>query len=173
MLDEVDLDIAQGSLYLGTYWSPHGVADYPQLLREAVSHYDADWLAQQLGHEERLKSRSTRRKPTGGISSFKIPQRAAQILAEGEFNRFYARGLCLAAIEAGIPAVMVYRARPAKEPREESEHKVGKLVNATALLNDLRVHPGVETALGVPSGPVSGLSVCLPERAGTASTVNS
>jgi len=162
MLDEVDLDLAGGSLYLGTYLSPRGVADYPQLLREAVAHHDEDWLADQLGQQERLKTRTTRRKPKGGITTTGVPPNAGRVLAEGEFNRYYARGLCLAALEAGIPALMVYRARPAKNPRSESAQKLGKLVNASALLNDLRVHPGIETALGVPSGPNSGLSVRFP-----------
>jgi len=165
MLDEVDLDIANGSLYLGTYLSPKGVSDYPHLLRDAVNDHDADWLADQLKREGRLKERTTRRKPSGGVTQARVATRSADVLAAGEFNRYYARGLCLAALEAGIPALMVYRARPAKNPREGSEKKVNKLVNATALLNDLRVHPGIDTALGIPSGPNSGLSVRLPDSA--------
>jgi len=36
---------------------------------------------------------------------------AHEMLAEGEFNRFYIRALCARAIEDGLPEVTVYRAK--------------------------------------------------------------
>lgn len=41
----------------------------------------------------------------------KVPVTAPETLSEGEFNRFYARGLCRVAISLGIAAVQVYRAK--------------------------------------------------------------
>jgi hypothetical protein len=87
---------------------------------------------------------------------------AHEMLAEGEFNRFYIRALCLRAIEDGIPDVVVYRAKPVENPRSESQQKIDEHVSPEALLRDLRIHPGVDTALGLPPGPNSGLSVRLP-----------
>jgi hypothetical protein len=87
---------------------------------------------------------------------------AHEMLAEGEFNRFYIRAICLRAIEDGVPEVIVYRAKPVEHARAESEQKIGKGVAPEALLRDLRAHPGIDTALGLPQGPNSGLSVYLP-----------
>lgn len=36
---------------------------------------------------------------------------------------------------------------------------IGKLITAEQLLQDLRTHPGVEPAMGLPPGPNSGLTV--------------
>ena len=87
---------------------------------------------------------------------------AHEMLAEGEFNRFYIRALCLRAIEDGMAQVIVYRAKAVQNARSESERKIGQGVPVEALLRDLRTHPGVDTALGLPPGPNSGLSVRLP-----------
>ena len=88
---------------------------------------------------------------------------AAEVLGEGEFNRYYIRGLARRAIEDDISTLVVYRAKPARNPRPESEALVETALAPQELLEDLRAHPGDELpALGVPSGPNSGLSVRLP-----------
>lgn len=58
--------------------------------------------------------------------------------------------------------LVIYRAKQVREPRPESQAMIGKNINAKALLDDLRTHPGVEPALGLPPGPNSGLSIKLP-----------
>jgi hypothetical protein len=103
-----------------------------------------------------------RRKRKGGFTSAKAPINASNTLAEGEFNRFYVRGLCLRAIENGIAELEVYRDKSVRQPRLESEAMIGKRIPAQALLNDLKQSPGVEPALGLPPGPDSGLTVRLP-----------
>jgi hypothetical protein len=100
-----------------------------------------------------------RKKPTGGFTSAKVPVNAAEILAEGEFNRFYARGLCLRAVAEGIDKVVVYRGKEVLNPRPESEALLGKHFPVEELLQDLRQHIGTDTALGLPAGPNSGLRV--------------
>lgn len=92
----------------------------------------------------------------------KVPVTAPDTLAEGEFNRFYARGLCARAIADGIPDVEVYRGKQVQRPRPESQSKIGNRINVKALLEDLRKSQGVEPALGLPPGPNSGLTVRLP-----------
>ena len=82
-------------------------------------------------------------------------------MAEGEFNRFYVRGLCRRAIEDDIHGLIVYRAKAVAVPRPGSEEKIGTSVDPTAILADLRVAIGVEPALGMPPGPNSGLTVKL------------
>jgi hypothetical protein len=88
---------------------------------------------------------------------------AAQTMAEGEFNRYYARGVCIRALaETGSDAtVTVYRARESANARSASVALIGTTPSAAALLEDLRTHIGMDTALRLPPGPNSGLSVHL------------
>ena len=103
-----------------------------------------------------------RNNPRGGTTQVRMPKNAPEMLAEGEFNRLYARGVCRRAIAQGIEEVTIYRAKDVSNPRPESEMKIGTRVNAKLLLEDLRTHQGVDPALGLPGGPNSGLSVRLP-----------
>ena len=161
MLEEIDLDISQNKLYESPRLSNTGRNDYVALLKEAVSQNDDRWLAGQLRSGGRLNQTETRRTPKGGTTTAQVPVTAADTLAEGEFNRFYIRALCRRAIDSGSGSVTVYRAKQVERARSESERKIGMQVDAQQLLNDLRTHPGVDTALGLPPGPNSGLSVYL------------
>jgi len=162
MAEEVQRDVAAGTLYLSDRLSRTGSSDYPTLLGEAVNGQNDDWLATQLRQGGRINATEQRRKPKGGYATVSVPVTAAETLAEGEFNRFYIRGLCLRAIADGITELEVYRAKVVDSPRSESQRKIGSKVDPTTLLNDLRANPGVDTALGLPAGPNSGLSVKLP-----------
>ena len=86
-----------------------------------------------------------------------VPSDAHTTLAEGEFNRFYLRAICLKALEIGAE-IEVYRAKSVRNPRPESEAMIGKRLDPNELLQDLRENIGVDTALGLPQGPNSGLS---------------
>jgi hypothetical protein len=90
----------------------------------------------------------------------KVPITAHLTLVEGEFNRFYMRGLCLRAVEEGKTTVTAYRAKHAQNPRSESLAIEVRSFNAEAALSDLRANVGSATAAGFP-GPNSGLSVRL------------
>jgi hypothetical protein len=100
-----------------------------------------------------------RRKPSGGYTTAKVPVTAADTLAEGEFNRFYVRGLCRRTLQERDGQLVVHRAKAVAQPRPESEALIGTSPDAEKLLSDLRTNIGVEPALGVPKGPNSGLSV--------------
>jgi len=109
-----------------------------------------------------MKSSEERRLRNGKITVAKVPVSAPETLAEGEFNRFYARGLCARAIAEGISEVVVYRGKQVQQPRPVSQAMIGRRIDPTALLKDLRKSQGVEPALGIPPGPNSGLTVRLP-----------
>lgn len=158
MAAEVAGDVAAGNLYLSARLSEVGRRDYPHLLREAVTHHDEVWLAAQLRSGGRLNSRELSHSKTGTVIEKQVPVTAADTLAEGEFNRFYLRGLCRRAIAAGMDEIEVYRAKEVASPRAESLALIGRRLNATSLLADLRGSVGVDTALGLPPGPNSGLS---------------
>lgn len=166
MLTEMGMDEESATgLYESKYFSFAGKAAYPALLREALTNHDEQWLAEALRRNHCMNAVAQRRKPKGGYTEVKVPVTAADTFAEGEFNRFYARALCRAAIEGGVPSLQIYRAKPVAVPRAESEAKIGTLIDAKALLEDLRIHQGMDTALGLPPGPNSGLSVRLPAKA--------
>jgi len=162
MVEEIEMDIASGNLYFSKRFTEGGRAAYPSLLREAAQSQTDDWLAAQIQARGLLVQREQKHKPKGGYTWVDVPYNAHETYAEGEFNRFYARGLCRRAIDEGIAELVIYRAKEVVQPRSASFAKIGTKIKAEALLQDLRTHPGVDTALGLPSGPNSGLSVRLP-----------
>jgi len=161
MADEIGKDIEAKNVYLSGRLTPEGEIRWIDLLLEAVNDHDDDWLASQLTRLSLIRDFETRRKPTGGTTQARIPANAPDTLAQGEFNRYYIRALCRYAIDVGLDSVVVYRARHSSSPRRESEELIGKKLAPGVVLNDLRSAVGVDTALGVPPGPNSGLSVCL------------
>lgn len=163
MLDEVEYDIDHNQLHISPFLSGQGQWDYADLLRKAIQKGDDETLSQDLRARRRIVRALPRRKPQGGYVIAATVENAAELLAESEFNRYYIRGLARRAMEDGISELVVYRAKPARSPRPESEARVEMALSPEELLEDLRTHPGDELpALGVPSGPNSGLSVRLP-----------
>ena len=167
MADEVDRDTAQGILYLSHRLTDRGRRDWPELLRAAALDGDETTLAEKLRGTGRLREveyrQSRSRRGAGLTNEVRVPITAAETLAEGEFNRFYIRGICLRAHEAGIAEVLVYRAKAVVNPRPESARLVGCLRRADELLDDLRSRLGDEEPTSrIPGGPNSGLSVRLP-----------
>jgi len=158
MLDEIQTDEREGKLYISPRLSQTGVAEYPQLQRHAAESGTDDSLAASLKQNGRLNATEQRAKPSGGYSIVRVPVTAAETLAEGEFNRFYVRALCRRQMSGG-GRLVVHRAKQVQNPRPESEALIGTNPNAQTLLEDLRTNIGVETALGVPKRPNSGLSV--------------
>ena len=147
-----DTNSADRSLYLSGRLSESGRRDYPRLLLEAAASGTPESLRAELDKPGRLNTYEQNFK--------RVPVTAAATLAEGEFNRFYIRAVCLRAIEDGSNKVRAYRTKMVSVPRLESERLVGKEFDAACLLEDVR-EKGINNALGVPAGPNSGLSVCL------------
>lgn len=161
MSDEIARDIASGTLYKSKRFTEQGIAAWPGLLDSAVNEHDDSWLANEIQRAGYMRTHEERNRD-GVVSQVKVPVTAGATLSEGEFNRFYARGVCRRAVEDGIEGVIAYRARHSDNTRPESEAIVGKTFNANSLLADLRSSQGMETVLGLPPGPNSGLSVRLP-----------
>lgn len=161
MLEEVELDTSENVLYISPRLNPSGQQHFERLLTEAVSEHDDAWLAEQLRYGDYFNP-TLQRQTQKGITTQKMPSNAPDTLAEGEFNRFYIRGVCRAALEDGVEEIEVYRGRVSSRPRPESEAMIGSRLPANVLLEDLRLSPGVEPALGLPPGPNSGLTVRLP-----------
>lgn len=162
MLKELEMDIEKGNLYMSPRLNSVGHSKWPELLKEAIVSHNDEWLANQLKVRHYMKSHEQRRLKSGKITFARIPVTAPETLAEGEFNRYYAMGVCARAIAEGISEVVVFRGKQVKQPRPESQAMIGKRIKAKALLEDLRKSQGVEPALGIPPGPNSGLTICLP-----------
>jgi len=157
MLKELEMDTEQAKIYISTRLNALGQSNWVNLLKEAITNHNDDWLAHQLTVMGYMNTHETKKDRT-----VKVPLNAPETLAEGEFNRYYVRGLCARAISEGINEVVVYRGKDVQNPRIESQYKIGQRVKAKDLLEDLRISLGVEPALGIPPGPNSGLTICLP-----------
>jgi hypothetical protein len=159
MIRELERDIDSGRLYESPRLTQHGKNVWPELLREAFQSHNDDWLASELRSRGLLQTTEQRRTPKGGVTTAQVPRTAADTLAEGEFNRFYARGLCADVLAKGASHVDVYRGKAVQNPRPESQAMIGRRLPAQQLLDDLRTAQGVEPALGLPPGPNSGLTI--------------
>jgi hypothetical protein len=163
MIDEIDMAIADKSIYLSPWLSPQGLQDWSGLLKAAAANGSDDTLAAALRQNGRVNETALRRKPRSTeMTSYRVPDTAPMTMAEGEFNRFYCRGLCRRAIANGITTLEVYRAKSVEQPRQDSEAKIGSKVDPKAILEDLRNSAGVEPSLGLPPGPNSGLTLKIP-----------
>lgn len=162
MLEEFEQDDTGGKLYLSPRLTTQGRNRYPELLKKAITEGNDVTLEGSLRTPGILKGTEERKKPSGGRTIAKVPETAAETLAEGEFNRFYLRGLCRRCLGEGIGELEIYRAKQVANPRPESVAKIGTRIDCQALLQDLRTHTGVDTALGLPPGPNSGLSARIP-----------
>lgn len=161
MVAELDHDIARDRVYVSNYLNDRGAALWTELLREAAQSGNDDSLAERIRNEGLLKFEVERRKPKGGFTIARVPHNAHETLGEGEFGRYYVRGLCARAIVEGISLLTVYRAKAVMQPRPGSEEKIGTQVCPDDILNDLRETIGVEPLLGLPPGPNSGLTLCI------------
>lgn len=162
MLKEVESDIERGELYISRRLNERGRVDYPLLLKEATLKYDDTWLADSLRSKGLLKSSEQKRKPKGGYTVTKVPVNAPERLAEGEFNRFYIRAVCLRAIKEGLPKVEIYKAKSTHDTRQEAEALIGTKVSAEILLENIKASLSLNEALGLPPNSSQYLSVRLP-----------
>lgn len=163
MIDELKIDISANKLYQGKRLTSFGLQDWSSAL---FSSFDLGsdatfetWLSQP-GRLETTEQYTS----NGVLRTRKVPSTAARTFAEGEFNRFYIRAVCRQAMNTGSGIVTAYRARHSENPRPESIAVVGKQFSAQAILADLRENTssdGVNTVLGLPPGPNSGISVRL------------
>jgi hypothetical protein len=162
MVEEISMDVDNKSIYISNYLNELGQHAWPDLLKEAAINGTDNTLAARLRKDGFLKYEVERRKPTGGYTIARVPVTAPETMAEGEFNRYYVRGLCRRAIADTLPVLRVYRAKAVMNPRSSSEEKIGTTIGPSVLLDDLRNTTGVEPALGLPPGPNSGLTLRIP-----------
>lgn len=162
MHDEVNVDFIGGRMYLSPRLSDAGRVGYVPVLLTAIAQGDPTSFANELAQRRMLNATEISHSRTGMPYVKAVPHDAHATLAEGEFNRYYIRALCVRAAEDGLEHLEIYRAKVVHYPRGSSEARIGRLIRASALLTDLRNNVGVDTAFGLPNGPNSGLSARLP-----------
>ena len=156
---ELDQDIETGAFHVSARVRPTAAGEYQRILRDALRYYDDLWLEEHAS--DLLVESETRRTPTGAQVTAKVPQTAARMVAEGDFNRYYMRGVAARAIDEGRQVVEVYRARLSLEPRRESAELEGRRLEARAVLDWLRGLQSDDPAAAQLGRPNSGLSVRL------------
>ena len=159
MLSEVDLDLSHEKLYMSPRLNEPGEQNYVSLLKEAIEHHDDAWLAEQLRIRGYMKEDVQRKKRGGGFTTVRVPKNAPDTLSEGEFNRYYARGLCVRVIEEGMDQVEVCPGKRGSKLRQEFGDILGEKLSAETLLEDLRKSSSVDSALGLLRRSNSGLTI--------------
>ena len=159
MISEVKTDIDRKAIYYSKRFTKYGRIKYLALLLDAVKSGDEQTLAKSIKFNYCFVE-TEKREGKNGVIQANIPKNANQVFAESEFNRFYIRALARIALLTNR-GLTIYRAKESKIPRAESERLIGKTIDPVNLLYDLRNNIGVDTALGMPAGPNSGLSVRL------------
>lgn len=158
-LAELDADLESDKFHISDRLRPTAIQEYKHFIREAIRYYDDRWLEEHAS--DLLVDFEHRRTRSGGQTTAKIPEMAARMMAEGDFNRYYMRGVALRAVDEGREVVQVYRARLSIEPRRESAQLEGHRLPARKVLAYLRGEQSGNadvTALGRTN---SGLSIKL------------
>ncbi len=160
MREELEL----GPIYESPRLTEDGLEQWPTLLGRAIDGENDDWLAEQILNLDLMRSRESYTRSGVQRQRNINKMHAAQQLGEGEFNRFYIRGLCRRAQAEDIKTVVVYRGKEVQQPRPESEAKIGSHVDVGELLAALRSNDfvSIEDHLAIPGGPNSGLTARLP-----------
>jgi hypothetical protein len=158
MLEELSIDKLQGQIYISSRLTEIGTRMYEELLTNSINVGNEVTLANELVGNNCIKE-FVPRQTKSGTTMVKTPSNAHLVLAEGEFNRYYIRAIARKVIESQKGTLRVYRAKQVSRTRIESDRLLGTSVEPSNLLKDLRDNIGLETILGIPGGPGSGLSV--------------
>lgn len=158
-LEELERDIGSGAFHASDRLRPEAVGEYKRLLNEAIRYYDDRWLEERA--EDLVVEHEPRRTRSGGVIEAKVPSMAVRMLTEGDFNRYYMRGVSLRAIDEERGVVEVYRARLSLEARPESAELEGRRVKPAEVLSWLRGEPSDDPGAERLGRPNSGLSIRL------------
>ena len=86
-------------------------------------------------------------------------EQVAKKIAEGEFNRYYMRGLCARAIAEGVEQVQVYRAKVVATRKASTLERIGQFLSPATVLAEFHSAHRSDPALASPFGPATGLSM--------------
>lgn len=161
MLVELEADLANGTLYRSPQLSEAGQLHYLRLLRAALASGTEASFAEAL-HRRQAVLPPGRWQHAREVGPAEALAAATERLAEREFHRYYIRGLCRRALDQGVHALEIYRAKPAETGRAPADAMIGIRITVTALLEDLSGAFRSWPPHGLPQCRDPGLSVRLP-----------
>ncbi|VXB72526.1 hypothetical protein [Aeromicrobium sp. 9AM] len=109
MLAEFEAELAGATPFYPARLTPAGRDRWPDLLREAISNHDDEWLMEALLEDGLIVGFEMSASARSGVKSVNV-RSAAQTMAMSEFNTWYVRGLSAMLLTEGIVTVRVYRA---------------------------------------------------------------
>lgn len=158
MLDELEHDAQQNALYINPLLNPGSAPAYLQLLLEALEAGTTESFAHALAAASLLQAQHSYTRQGREVTA-RLPDNFAVTLTAGEFNRYYMRAVCRAAMLAGAAAVELYRAKAVATPRHTNDERIGRRIDPQTLLADLRQSNFEQPSQYGLGGPNSGLSV--------------
>ena len=158
-IEGLDWDLANDTFHVSERLRPTAIDNYKRFRRDALRYYDDLWLEERAS--DLIVEVETRRRKSGGTTTARIPEMATRMLVEGDFNRYYMRGVSRRAIEEQRGVVEVYRARLSLDARPESAEIEGARLSPQDVLNWLRGQPSADSPATRLGRPNSGLSVRL------------
>lgn len=107
LIEEADIEIAEGTYLKSKRLSEKGKREFPSLLLQAAGYNDTQWLIQALQQPHLLWTREAR-KEEGNILRFRpMPKNAFQDLAVTQMNRLRLRAHCRLQLEQGQKQIKV------------------------------------------------------------------
>jgi hypothetical protein len=163
MVSEIELDQTTiTGLYMSKRFTQTAAQEWPELLLKAARSGSDVTLAAELVSRGSFIPKEPSRTKTGRPITKDVNSDAAILLAEGQFNMYYMRAVCLLALEQGRETVEVYHGKRVTAGRPESQERIGDELPAEEFLKDLRSTKGINSAYGM-TKPNSGLTVWLPD----------
>ncbi|PZQ47234.1 MAG: hypothetical protein DI551_03650 [Micavibrio aeruginosavorus] len=162
------LEFDQGGHYISPRLNEAGRARWLPLLRDALQYHTDLWLERELIRRNCFLAAEMFKSPMGGktITRAINKEQSAKALAEGEFNRFYLRGLCLAAKARDYSHVIVTQGKVLPGITNLAQKSVGSALSVEPLLESLRnnSYKRTDLALGAPENLTTAafLSARLP-----------
>lgn len=164
MLNEFD----RGGHFISPRLNEGGRARWLGLLKDALQYHTDVWLERELIRRNCFLAAEIVKSAMGGktISRAINKEQCAKLLAEGEYNRYYIRAMCMAAKAREYSHLIVQQGKLIPGAAPELYKSVGSAVEIEPLLNHLREHSfaKIDIALGAPQGLTSPafLTVRLP-----------
>jgi hypothetical protein len=161
MIQELDFDIVNNSLYINPFLKKDSETLYLSLLHTALTIGNPESFAAAITANDLLIERHIYTKEGREIEA-RVPATFNATLAAGEFNRYFMRAVCLTALQQGKPVVEIYRAKAVGKPRQQTDDRLGHRIDPQVLLADLRQTNFENPSVFGLGGPNSGLSIRIP-----------
>lgn len=160
------IELDRGGHFISPRLTESGRTRWTGVLKDAIQYHTDVWLERELVRRNFMLGTETLKSPMGGKTLTRAinKEQAAKTLAEGEFNRYYLRGLCLAAQSRGYAQIVVCAGKMIPHASPDLQKAIGKALHIEALLENLRSanYTRNDALLGAPIG--SGLSAFLSAR---------